>query len=187
MNQSGNVRASSPQTSCYGELDCNRNHTWISLEISEHPHLKHQTMAETEIRLELVWKCQSLLTWNFMSRRVRQKRISDLNQSGNFRASSRQTSCHGGLDSNRNQTLISLDMSELPQLNRNQTWISLEMSEPPNKKTSMSWRVRLLPKSDLNQFVHVRASSPQQKSDLNQSGNIRASSPQTSMLWRVIQ
>ena len=137
-------------------------------------------MAETEIRLELVWKCQSLLTWNFMSRRVRQKRISDLNQSGNFRASSRQTSCHGGLDSNRNQTLISLDMSELPQLNRNQTWISLEMSEPPNKKTSMSWRVRLLPKSDLNQFVHVRASSPQQKSDLNQSGNIRASSPQTS-------
>ena len=128
-------------------------------------------MAETEIRLELVWKCQSLLTWNFMSRRVRQKRISDLNQSWNVRASSRQTSCHGGLDSNRNQTWISLDMSELPQLNRNQTWISLEMSEPPNKKTSMSWRVRLLPKSDLNQFVHVRASSPKQKSNLNESGN----------------
>ena len=147
MNQSGNVRASSPQTSCYGELDCNRNHTWISLEISEHPHLKHQTMAETEIRLELVWKCQSLLTWNFMSRRVRQKRISDLNQSWNVRASSRQTSCHGGLDSNRNQTWISLEILKPPRLklhvmgrggglhsDENQTWISLEIVEPPHLK-----------------------------------------------------
>ena len=40
-----------------------------------------------EIRLESVWKCRSFLTSKFMSRGVSHLQKSDLNQSGNVRAS----------------------------------------------------------------------------------------------------